>query len=67
LECSSANSHVVIGIAVSIRVVILEREIANGGIRSANPIQEERGIAHGVVTESGGVLVERRVTDSVVE
>jgi hypothetical protein len=30
-------------------------------------IVEERGIAHGVVTEPGGVLIERKGTDSAVE
>ena len=66
-ERLSANCRVVIGIAVSSRVIILEREITNGGILSAMLISEERGIAHGIVTESVLVILERRGTESTVE
>jgi hypothetical protein len=67
IESRSANCRVVIAIAVSSRVIILKREITNSGIRSRNLISKERGIAHGIVTESGSVTVERKGADSAVE
>src|SRR6266481_3400115 len=63
----SANCRVEIGFAASSRVIIPEREITNGGILSRNDIFFERGIAHGVVTESGCVSVERKGADSVIK
>jgi hypothetical protein len=62
----SANCRVETGAVVS-RVIILKREITNGGILSARHISKERGIANGVVTESGGVILERRGAKSAVE
>ena len=65
-ERHSANCRVETG-AASSRVIILERDITNGGILSASDISKERGIANGVVTESGRVSVERKGADSTVE
>ena len=52
---------------LSTRVINLERKITNGGVRSASDISKERGIAHGIVTESVVVIVERKGADSIVE
>ena len=52
-ERRSANCRVVIGYALSTRVINRERKITNSGIRSASHIFKERGIAEGIVTESG--------------
>ena len=67
LKSAEAPTAVLKLAAASSRVIIQEREITNGGILRASDISKERGIAHGVVTESGRVPVERKGADSVVE
>jgi hypothetical protein len=63
----SANCQLLLASPLPVAVIILKREITNGGILSASEIFLERGIAHGVVTESGLVSVERKGADSIVK
>ena len=52
---------------LAVASLFLERQITNGGILSASEISKDRGIANGIVTESGRVAVERKGADSTVE